>query len=256
MPQLTAFMIFAWLLTSTALGQELGTLKARFVFEGDVVAPKHVDVNKDKDFCGKQAVVDERLLVHATDKGIRNVVLYLYTGRSGYRDPLEKRPAKTVTLTTKDCRFDPHVIAIQAGDTLEILPGDPLGHNANLNFFANKPQGISVPPMAKRVIPIAEAEPGVIPIDCNIHPWMRAYAVILDHPLVAISDEHGQIEIEGLPTGRLPFRLFHEAADAVIPEVTIDGKKEKLSRNVIELEIKPGLNDFGTITLPADALKP
>jgi hypothetical protein len=35
----------------------------------------------------------------------------------------------------------------------------------------------------------------------------------------------------------------------------IDGKKTALKRNVLELEIKPGMNDLGTITIPAGSLK-
>jgi hypothetical protein len=249
------FVVSAFALPAT--GQETGTLKARFVYAGEALPPKPIEVNKDKDFCGKHSLVDERLLVNAEDKGIRDVILQLFTGRKGYREPLEKRPAKTVTLKTEHCRFEPHVVVLQAGDTLEIVPHDAVGHNANINFFVNPPQGMTVPRFANRVIPIEKAEPAPIPIDCNIHPWMRAYAVILDHPLVAVSDEHGNIVIEGLPTGRqLPFRIFHEAADSAIPEVTIKGKTIPLQRNMLEPEIAPGMNDFGTITIPAAALKP
>lgn len=249
------FVVSAFALQAT--GQETGTLKARFIYAGEAVPPKPIEVNKDKEFCGKHSLVDERMLVNAEDKGIRNVILQLYMGRKGYREPLEKRPTKTVTLKTEHCRFEPHVVVLQTGDTLEIVLGDAVGHNANLNFFANHPPTSTLPPFAKREITVEKAEPAPIPIDCNIHPWMRAYAVILDHPLVAVSDEHGNVVIEGIPTGRqLPFRLFHEAADSAIPEVTINGKKVPLQRNILELEIAPGVNDFGTITIPADALKP
>ncbi len=36
----------------------------------------------------------------------------------------------------------------------------------------------------------------------------------------------------------------------------MDGKTMLLDKNRIELEIKPGMNDFGTITIPQEALKP
>jgi hypothetical protein len=81
--------------------------------------------------------------------------------------------------------------------------------------------------------------------------------VALDHPFAAISNDKGEIEIKGLPAGEtLVFRLYHEAADSAIREVTMDGKAVELKKNLIELPIKAGDNDLGAITIPAAALKP
>jgi hypothetical protein len=105
------------------------------------------------------------------------------------------------------------------------------------------------------LVKVEKAEPAPIPVDCNIHPWMRAYVVAVDHPFVAVSDKNGEIEIKGLPAGeKLSFRLYHEAATGSIKEVLVNGKATELKKNVLELDIKSGMNDFGTITIPANAL--
>ena len=100
---------------------------------------------------------------------------------------------------------------------------------------------------------LTESEPAPIPVDCNIHPWMKSFVVILDHPFAAVSDENGDLMIKGLPAGQeLVFRANHEAGR--INDVTINGKDEEWSRSRFELEIKPGLNDLGTVVIPADSL--
>jgi len=154
----------------------------------------------------------------------------------------------------KDCRFEPHVLCLQAGDTLNLVERDQVGHNANPNFFANPTFGGVVRPGEPRSIKIAKAEPAPIPVDCNIHPWMSAYLVVLDYPFMSVSDDHGNIEIRNLPAGNeLVFRLFHESFPRAIPELVIDGQNIPVDRNLIRLIIKPGTNDLGTIVIPPAA---
>ncbi len=248
---------FAMLLVgSPLLADDTATLKAQFVFGGAAFAPAKADINKDLDFCGKHELVNERLLVDEATGGIQNVVFYVFTGRGGSTLPAQAPGTATHTLANQDCRFEPRIVLMQAGDSLRITNPDEVGHNANLNFFNNPPQNITIPPGAEKVVKVEKPEPAPIPVDCNIHPWMRSYVVSLDHPFGAISQKDGSIEIKGLPAGKLTFRLYHEAAESAVREIEIDGKKTALRRNMLELELKPGVNDLGKIVIPADALKP
>ncbi len=241
----------------SAVAQETGTIKVQFKYGGAAFVPAAIIVNKDVDFCGKHKLVSEKLLVDKTSNGLKNVIFYVYTGRGGSKVPAIKLEAKKVTLANEKCRFEPRVVVLAAGDTLEITNPDAVGHNANLNFIANPAQNILIPPGATKEILLVKPEPAPIPIDCNLHTWMRAYAVVLEHPFAGVSDAEGMLEIKGLPAGeKLMFRIFHEAAESAIKEVTIGGKTEALKKNLLELMVKPGMNDLGTITIPADALKP
>jgi hypothetical protein len=80
--------------------------------------------------------------------------------------------------------------------------------------------------------------------------------VVLEHPFAAKSDENGDLVIKNLPAGdELVFRVYAEAADGAIGEVTMDGKKVDLGRrNTFEAKINPGMNDLGTVVIPAAAL--
>ncbi|MCC9640927.1 methylamine utilization protein [Rhodopirellula sp. JC740] len=240
-------------MTASVAMAETGTLKMRFVYDAPTV-PKLdlIDPNKDVDFCGKHDIPNEKLIVDADSKGIKNVLVYVYTGRGGTK--LDDVPAKneTLTLANRDCRFEPHYVIAQTGDTLKITNPDPVGHNANLNFFANKAENLMIPAQAEKEVALEKPEPAAIPVECNIHPWMRAYVVVLEHPYAAVSSEDGTLVIEGLPTGDVTFRVSHEAGK--IDEVKIDGKKESWRRSRFELDIKPGMNDLGDIMVAGDAL--
>jgi len=111
-----------------------------------------------------------------------------------------------------------------------------------------------IPAGQATTVELKKAEPAPIPIDCNIHPWMKSYILVLDHPFAAVSDENGEMTIKGLPVGKkLVFRVYHEAG--AIKEVSIDGKTEKWKRSRFEVEIKEGMNDLGTVIVPETALE-
>ena len=241
------------LIVSMPARAETGDLKIHFEYAGDAPDPSAIDVNKDVQFCGKSKLMNERLLVNPKNNGVKNVVVYVYTGRGGSKlDPVP--PAKkTLTLANDLCRFEPHIVIAQTGDTLKVTNPDAVGHNANLGFFNNKQQNFTIPAGQEKSVALEESEPAPIPVDCNIHPWMKSYVVVLDHPFAAVSDENGDLTIKGLPAGEeLVFRVYHEAGG--IKEVEINGKSEEWSRSRFEVDIKPGMNDLGTVVIPADAL--
>ena len=253
-PTLLTAVLLTAALTASAAAADTGDLKIRFEYGGKPVAPKPIDVNKDVEFCGKHGLKDESLIINEKNKGIQNVVVYVYTGRGGSKLKKVDPANNTHTLANENCRFEPHILITQTGDTLKVTNPDPVGHNANMNFFNNKAENLMIPGGSEQTVSLAKAEPAPIPIDCNIHPWMKSYVLVLDHPFAAISDENGDLVIKGLPAGEeLVFRVYHEAG--AIKEVEIDGKKEAWKRSRFEVEIKEGMNDLGTVVVPADALE-
>lgn len=229
------------------------TLKMRFVYDGTPPNVPDIDPNKDKEFCGKHEIPNEKLIVNPENKGIQNVIVYVYTRSSGKDLPKTKSSPKTLTLANDECRFEPHIVLARTGDTLKITNPDPIGHNANLNFIRNTAQNLMIPSGQEKEIALRDAEPAPIPVDCNIHPWMRAYVVVLEHPFADVSDKDGNITIEGLPSGKeLTFAVRFEGGK--LDEVKVDGKKTKWRRQRFEKELKPGENSMGDILVPSDAV--
>ena len=234
--------------TTEADAPKTGTLKIQFKYRGDV--PKIQPVaNAVGAFCGKAGVMNETLIVNEANKGIQDVLVHVYTGRRGTKLPPQKPLDRILQLANKNCRFEPHVLITQVGDTLLVTNPDPVGHNVNIAFFNNRQSGVMVPVGGNLKIPLLKSEPAVVPAVCNIHPWMKAHLLVLDHPFAAASNKDGLLEIKDLPLGKIVFRAWHEQG-TFKKEIYINGKQEKWKSNRFEIDIKEGVNDLGVIEIP------
>lgn len=252
-PLLVAFaaILPATLTASVAVGQ---TADLTVRFEYSDAAPQRLpeDINKDAAFCGQHNLTDETLVVDEQTKGIKNVILYVYTGRGGTKLGRMPKSDNVHTLANEDCRFEPHITLAQAGDTLKITNPDPVAHNANLGFLNNKSANVTVPSGQEVTVSLKKDEPAPIPVACNIHPWMLGYVVVLDHPFAGVSDTQGSVTIKGLPANEdLTFRVFHESLKIREVSDKASGETTELKRALIELKLQPGMNDLGTWVVPA-----
>ncbi len=235
---------------------KLATLKAKFVYDGKAPARAKVDSSKDP-ICAPIEILSDAMLV-GKDGEIQNLVLMFDAKRSEAKVPAEmqKAPEGVVKLDNNGCVFKPHIFFARVGQTIEVTNTDQTGHNANFNFLNNSAVNFLIPiGGSKKLDPLATDEPTLMPVDCNIHPWMKAFVIVQDHPYVGISDESGQMEIIDLPVGKVTFLIRHEYAEGAIDEGKVNGKAQKWSRGRMELELKAGVNDLGTILLAPDKFK-
>jgi plastocyanin len=246
--------------TSSAMGQEWADLKMTFVYDGKAPAPKPVDASKDP-ICLEEGnkIVTETLVVNPSNGGIRYIALSLDVkdvSKLKIHPDLAKAPADKPLLDNVKCVFVPHVVVMRAGQTLEVKNSDKTGHNANFGFFKNDAQNVTVPSGGSKDLLINKEETAPTPVECNIHPWMKCYVIVKEHPYVGVSDADGNLVIKGLPAGEeLKFRVWHENQNKAISEVTINGKKEKWDRGYVTMTLKPGENNVGTIKLTPDRFK-
>jgi hypothetical protein len=78
--------------------------------------------------------------------------------------------------------------------------------------------------------------------------------LVQDHPFAAVSNENGELEIKGLPAGgELKFRVWSEAG--TIGDVKINGTAANWAKQQFGVDIKPGMNDLGTVVIPMESLK-
>jgi len=64
----------------------------------------------------------------------------------------------------------------------------------------------------------------MIPVKCNVHPWMKSYIGVLKHPFFAITGKDGTFEIKGLPPGEYTIEAWHEKLGAQARQVTLTEK--------------------------------
>jgi plastocyanin len=141
--------------------------------------------------------------------------------------------AGTFAIRQQRKQFDPRVLAVPAGSTVNFPNLDPFFHNV-FSLFNGKSfdlglyeAGASHSARFDRV--------GVSYIFCNIHPEMSAVVVVVDAPYYSVTSRHGEFTIPNVPAGRYLLSVWHErgkpetAAD--LPrEVTIGPQSSALAR--------------------------
>lgn len=140
--------------------------------------------------------------------------------------PAAVAPPQHERMIQKDKRFDPHVLAIDVGTTVDFPNLDPIFHNAFSSFDGQIFDLALYAPGTSRSIHFTHA--GVVRIFCNIHPSMSALIVVLDSPYFATTDKSGQFTIPNVPAGVYQLHLLHERATgetlaALARSVTVTG---------------------------------
>ena len=237
-------------LTTAVSAAEWGAIKGRLVVDGAPPKPIPLVVTKDQ-LCIDKNPVNESVVV-GEDGSLANAVVYIRLGR---RDKIDVHPdfktklAEPVVLDNKGCHFVPHVTLVRSGQPLILKNTDPVGHNTNVGAFN---QIIPSGGETKTKIDRATAVP--ISVTCNIHPFMKGYVLVQDHPYMATSAEDGTFAIEKIPAGKREFIFWHEGPGGM-KDLKIAGAKAD-RRGMVELTIKAGETlDLGEIKVPAASLK-
>lgn len=190
---------------------EWGTIQGRIVYGGDAPEPVILDIERDADVCGKTGLVDESLVVNRENRGLRNVAIWLES-KDAVRVHPDLKPfgSEAPVLDNRGCRFEPRMLAVRTGQTLLLKNSDPIAHNAAVYVRRSTPFSEVIPqnkPLEKTFV---KAETLPTRVDCSIHPWMKAWLIISDHPYVAITDADGRFTIPRIPAGEWKFRFWHE----------------------------------------------
>jgi hypothetical protein len=85
----------------------------------------------------------------------------------------------------------------------------------NAVFNRTQPKG--------RTIPLVFKRPEIVRIDCDLHPWMRAWVVVADHPFYAVTGKQGDFLLENVPPGRYTLQVWHESLGTVQRDVAVNG---------------------------------
>ncbi len=124
--------------------------------------------------------------------------------------------------------YSPHVIGVMAGQNIEIKNSDPTNHNIHPHAAVNADFNQSQPPGAPPImIRSSRAQEVMIPVKCNMHPWMRAYIGVVSHPFFAVTGDDGTFTIKGLPPGTYTIEMVHEKYGKQEQQVTVGAKDSK-----------------------------
>ncbi|MFM7036803.1 MAG: carboxypeptidase regulatory-like domain-containing protein [Planctomycetaceae bacterium] len=253
---LSCLALFQISVASPATAQDnWGQLSGQFLWMGTIPEPKPLVIERDAEICGGHGLSDESLLVNPKTRGVRNVVIWLESRVSVPVHPDYSSKPAVVKLDNKGCRFEPRVTVMQTGGVLTLANSDPVAHNAAVYLKRSTPFNDVIPQEMPIERTLRKAELLPARIDCSIHPWMKAWLLVLDHPYAAVTDADGRFRMPRLPAGEWTFRLWQERP-GYLKQLQRNGAPELLDRGQLKLTIPAdGTLELGELGLSAEMLK-
>jgi len=138
-----------------------------------------------------------------------NIVIWLTPLDTEGAAPMAALPARSMPqIIQMNKSFDPHVIVIQVGTTVQFPNRDPFLHNVFSLFDGKRfDLGFYEAGSSKTV---QFSRPGVSFIFCNIHPEMSGAVVAVESSYFGISDRTGRVNIPHVPDGRYQLNVWYE----------------------------------------------
>jgi plastocyanin len=135
-------------------------------------------------------------------------------------------PEKRQVMDQKGLQFQPHLMVVQLGETVEFLNSDSVQHNVFWpSVGGDKKAGHNLgtwPKGQKKEWKFDHA--GVAPLLCNVHPEMSGFIVVSPTPYYAETDASGNYTIKDVPDGSYTVVAWHEGAKPKSQPVKVAGE--------------------------------
>jgi plastocyanin len=141
------------------------------------------------------------------------------------------RPPKNHVMAQRGREFNPRVMAISVGSTVEFPNFDNVFHNV----FSTSPQAafdLGIYKMGEAREFKFEKE-GVIRLGCNLHANMSAYLVVVSAPAYVVTDDKGNFKFNRLAPGKYKLKAWSEKSkQPITQDVTIKAGGNKVDVGV------------------------
>lgn len=212
--------VFGVALTAGAVAQA-GTVSGTITFEGTPPKLPPVDMAADPACAamhGDNPPANE-VLVLGEGQTMGNILVWVSKGLpEGQTYPA---PEAAAELTQKGCQYAPRVLVVRPGQTLKIFNPDGILHNVNGAPAKNKPFNRAMPANLSEIEVTFDTIEPPFPIRCDIHPWMRSFCAVMDHPYFDVTQTDGAFAIENLPAGEYEISAWHERLGTQTATVTV-----------------------------------
>ena len=183
-----------------------GTIKGTVSYGGSNKKPKTLKMDSDP-VCGNSHSVPpaKEDFILDENNNFKNVIVWLkdinYDGELSTESAL---------IDQIGCVYTPHVNVVTTGQKVLIKNSDKTLHNVNskskINESFNSAQPAGVPDIEKTF----NSPEDPFYIKCDVHPWMKAWVMVADHPYFAVTDANGNFEINNVPDGTYEVMFWQE----------------------------------------------
>lgn len=210
-----------------------GTVSGKVSYEGKPKM-KEIEITRDPS-CGRMykniplPLAED--VVTGSGHSLQNVVVYVSAGA-----PDDAAPSTAAVFTQKGCRYIPHVLALHVNQELIIKTEDKTVHNIHPLPKLNREWNISQPEGAPAISDKTFDKAEMIPVKCNIHPWMHGTFAVLKNSHYAVTGNGGTFSLANLPPGTYTITAWQESYGDQSQEVTISGNETKTVNFVFKVK--------------------
>ena len=226
--------------------QHGGTLEGRVTLSGAVPDPKAFNLITfpDPTYCGRISNGKGwRLLrdfIVNAESGLKNAVVLLEGVEAGKPFDLS-----VPLIEARDCMFGPWMTIVRNGHAVEVVNMDPVMHDiqgyetspeAGARVLFNTPLILNHQHQRGNIHAIHNHAPGkslVGPVylnkgrrtfymQCGFHAYMESWAMAVNNPYYAVTDDQGAFRIEHVPPGTYQMVVWHpQAGPGVTRTITV-----------------------------------
>jgi len=161
-----------------------------------------------------EEVLTESVVVDG-EGNLANVFVYVKEGASG------GTPKGDVLLDQEGCVYKPHVVGVMVGQAMKIRNSDQVLHNVHALPKENTEFNQGQPFADMELEHTFDKAEVMVPVKCDVHPWMKSYIGVVDHPYFAVTAADGSFTIDGLAPGDYVLEAWHEEFGTKTMSVTV-----------------------------------
>jgi plastocyanin len=198
---------------------QAGSVSGKVSFQGETPQMARIRMGAEPNCEAKHEgpIYSQEVIVN--DNGtLKNAFVWVKTGLEEYRF---ETPSEPGVLDQDGCLYTPHVLGVQVGQDIRMLNSDPATHNIHPLPQQNREWNISQS-SGQEMARSFPREEVMIPVKCNIHPWMKAYVGVVSHPYFAVTGDDGSFELNNLPPGEYTVQVWHEKYGTQEQQVTVE----------------------------------
>ncbi len=210
-----------------------GTLQGTVVLDGPIPEPKGFNLITFPDpvYCGRISNGQGWRLLHDfvvdSQGGLKDAIVLLEGVEAG--KPFE---ISVPLIEARDCMFNPFMTIVRNGHAVEVVNMDPVMHDiqgyetsleAGARVLFNTPLVMNYQHRRGDIHATHNHAPGkslVGPIylnkgrrtfymQCGFHAYMESWAMAVNNPYYALTDEHGRFSIDNIPPGTYQLVVWH-----------------------------------------------
>ena len=137
-------------------------------------------------------------------------------------------------------------MGVMAGQPVKILNSDATMHNIHGLPKVNREFNFGMPKTLKEKTISFDKSEDVFVVKCDVHPWMKTWVVVLEHPYWAVTDADGNfsLDTDKLEPGTYDLCFWHEKWDKAMKGSGYCSDEYKTSVTIADKAVDAGTKIF------------